>query len=87
MITYVNQWKQATTKDARLINSFQHSFAFQIVTGHLICTANQIARFYIKRNAGLKWVKPNLKFYMIYCYDLILYIHSDIVCLGLKLID
>ena len=33
------------------------SVAFHIETGHLICSANQMTGFYMKRSAGLKWVK------------------------------
>ena len=37
-------------------NPFQPSVVFDIETSHLICSANQIAGFYIKCNTALKWV-------------------------------
>ena len=37
------------------LNPFQPSVAFHIETSHLICRANQMSRFYMKCNAGLKW--------------------------------
>ena len=39
-----------------VLNPLQPSVAFHIETSHLICTTNQISGFYIKCNAGLKWV-------------------------------
>ena len=38
---------------------FQASVAFHIETSHLICIANQMTGFYMKRNAELKWVKDS----------------------------
>ena len=40
-----------------LRNPFQSSVAFHMETSHLICSANQITVFYVKRNTRLKWVK------------------------------
>ena len=39
------------------INLFQHSVVLHIEISHLICTANQMAGFYVKCNTGLKWIK------------------------------
>ena len=38
-----------------LVNPFQPSVAFHIEASHLICSANQIIGFYMKRNTGLEW--------------------------------
>ena len=38
------------------INPFKHSVPFHIETSHLICKANQMTGFFMKCNAGLKWV-------------------------------
>ena len=40
-----------------IINSFQSSVLFHIETIHLVCTVNQMTRYYFIRNTGLKWVK------------------------------
>ena len=39
------------------VNPFQLSIAFHIETNHLFSRAKQITGFYMKSNAGLKWVK------------------------------
>ena len=39
------------------INLFQPSVAFHTEISYLICTAIQMACFYVKCNTGLKWVK------------------------------
>ena len=44
-----------------LFNPFQPSVAFHIETSHLICCANQMTGFYMKRNTGLKWVKGDIE--------------------------
>ena len=41
-----------------ILNLFQPNAAFQIATSHLICRANQMTGFCMKRNTGLKWVNP-----------------------------
>ena len=41
-----------------VLNLFQPNTAFQIATSHLICRANQMTGFCMKRNTGLKWVNP-----------------------------
>ena len=40
----------------RWVNPCQPSFAFHIETSYLICIANQLTGFYMKRIAGLKLV-------------------------------
>ena len=41
-------------------NPFQPSASFHIETSYLVCSANQMTGFYMKRNTRLKWVKvPN----------------------------
>ena len=40
-----------------LFNLFQPSGAIHIKTSYLICDSNQMNGFYMKGNAGLKWVK------------------------------
>ena len=37
---------------------FQPNVAFHTETNHLLCKANQITGFYMKRKTGLKWVHP-----------------------------
>ena len=39
-------------------NPFQPSIAFHIEASDLFCSAKQMTSFYMKRNAGLKWVNP-----------------------------
>ena len=39
-----------------VLNLFQPSVAFHIATNHLICTANPMTGFYVKRSTELKWV-------------------------------
>ena len=38
------------------IDLFRHSVAFHVETSHLICISNQITGFYMKCNAGLKYI-------------------------------
>ena len=40
------------------VNQYQPSVVFHIEASHLICSANQIIDFYIKRNTGL--IRVNL---------------------------
>ena len=49
-------WLQNLFKLYRF-NPFRPSVAFYIETSYLICTANQMTGFYMKRNTGLKWVE------------------------------
>ena len=34
--------------------------AFHIETSHLICSANQMTSFFMKCNAGLKWIQTKM---------------------------
>ena len=43
-----------------LFNSFLPRVAFHKETSYLICSADQVAGFYIKWNAGMNWVKRML---------------------------
>ena len=43
-----------------LINPVQPKSAFHVETSHLICRANQMTGFYMKRNIGVKWVNENI---------------------------
>ena len=44
-----------------LLTHFNPALKIHIETSHLICTVNQMIGFYMKYNAGLKWIK--LDFY------------------------
>ena len=44
------------------INLLQRSVSFHIKTSYLICTASQMADFYMKCNTGLKWVNQTFWF-------------------------
>ena len=39
-------------------NQFLPSVVFHIEISRLFCLAKQMTGFYMKRNTGLKWVKP-----------------------------
>ena len=43
--------------EKQLVNPLQPSFLFYLETSHLICTGNQVTGFFMKCNAGLKWIK------------------------------
>ena len=43
-------------------NPCHPSVAFQIETSHLVCNVNQMPGFYMKCNAGLKWVTINVTY-------------------------
>ena len=49
-------WVQAS---ALYINQFQPIVPFHIETINLICIANQMTGFYMKCNAGLKWINSS----------------------------
>ena len=51
---YTSEYRSSTLY---FFNPFHPSVAFHIETSHLICTANQMTGFYIKRNTGLKWIQ------------------------------
>ena len=65
MVTIPKMWKSSDHLDhfqfgcLFFLNPFQPSVAFHIVTSHLICNANQMTGFYMKRNNWLKWVEDN----------------------------
>ena len=44
------------------VDSFHPSVALHIKTSRLICIANQMTGFYMKCNAGLKWLKTRIFF-------------------------
>ena len=54
LLEITRYWKSSTK--IYKPNPFQPSFAFHIETILLICTANQVTRFYMKCNTGLKLV-------------------------------
>ena len=58
LLSYLSLTHGFTTDVSRLsFNLFQPSVAFHIETSHLFCRVKKMTGFYIKRNAGLKWVK------------------------------
>ena len=51
---YNEKWDQEKIYiKQELFNTFQLSVVFHIEKNHLICTANYVSGFYIKRNLGL----------------------------------
>ena len=55
---YINV--EEVQKILQSFNQFQPNVAFNIGTSHLICNANQMTGFYMKRNTGLKKVRRSV---------------------------
>ena len=60
------------TDEYKLFNLFQRDVAFHIETSHLFCFVKQKIGFYMKCNAGVKWVANLAALVCLSTYDLFL---------------